>query len=136
MLLNHDIQIDLTNPGPVPRVHVKQGDTLSRNVRIYLYANGEPWPIPDGAAVRIRYNIRDSLSMQERRGSFDTLEDGSPAYIYGENLLEIMPTTELMSLPGLATLDVVLICENQSLATFDFEIYVNRAPAMPDVQTN
>ena len=34
MLLNHDITIDLTNPGPVPRLHVKQGDAMSRNIRI------------------------------------------------------------------------------------------------------
>ena len=34
MLINHDITLDIVNPGPTPRIQVKQGDTYSRNIRI------------------------------------------------------------------------------------------------------
>ena len=128
MLLNHDITIDLLEPGPNPRVHVKQGDTYSRNIRIALMSNGEPWLIPDGAEAVIRYRAHDPETLTDAQGIFDLLEDGTYAYIYADNLFEVMPPNALMANPGLITMDVVLLFEDRTLATFDFEIYVNRAP--------
>ena len=128
MLLNHDINIDLIHPGQTPRVHVKQGDALSRNIRIFLFADGEPWAIPDGATAVIRYRAHDPVTMTDTVGIFDTLEDGGEAYVYADNLFELMPTGPMMATPGLITLDVLLQDRDQKLATFDFEIYVNRAP--------
>ena len=129
MLLHHEITIDLINPGPVPRVHVKQGDAMSRNIRITLLADGQPWPIPYGATAVVRYHAHDPNTMTDTWGTFDKLEDGETAYVYAHNLFEIMPTAALMANPGLVTMDVVLFHKDYSLATFDFEIYVNPAPA-------
>lgn len=129
MLLNHDINIDLVKPGETPRIHVKQGDTLSRNIRVFLFADGEAWPIPDGATAVIRYHAHDPETLTDSCGIFDTLEDGGIAYIYAENIFEVMPTAAMMAMPGLITLDVLLQYEDQKLGTFNFEIYVNRAPA-------
>ncbi len=128
MLINHDITLDIVNPGPTPRIQVKQGDSYSRNIRIALTENGEPWMIPDGAEAVIRYRAHDPETLTDTSGIFDLLEDGTYAYIYGDNLFEIMPTNALMANPGLITLDVVFLYRDHTLATFDFEIYVNRAP--------
>lgn len=128
MLLDHDINIDVVVPGPVPRIHVKQGDALSRNIRIYLFANGEPWPIPDGATAVIRYHAHDPETLTDTVGIFDTLEDGELAYIYAENIFEVIPATAMLASPGLVTMDVVFLYRDQVLSTFDMEIYVERAP--------
>ena len=128
MLIHHDITIDILEPGPTPRIQVKQGDSYSRNIRIALTENGQPWPIPDGAEAVIRYRAHDPETLTDTSGIFDLLEDGTYAYIYGDNLFELMPTNALMANPGLVTLDVVFLFEDRTLATFDFEIYVNRAP--------
>ena len=128
MLIHHDITIDILEPGPTPRIQVKQGDSYSRNIRIALTEKGQPWPIPDGAEAVIRYRAHDPETLTDTSGIFDLLEDGTYAYIYGDNLFELMPTNALMANPGLVTLDVVFLFEGSTLATFDFEIYVNRAP--------
>ena len=128
MLINHDITLDILTPGPTPRIQVKQGDSFSRNIRIALTENGQPWLIPDGAEAVIRYRAHDPETLTDTSGIFDLLEDGTCAYIYGDNIFEIMPANALMAVPGLVTLDVVFLYGDRTLATFDFEIYVNRAP--------
>lgn len=128
MLIDHDIDIDMINPGTIPRVHVKQGDAMSRNIRINLYANGEPWLIPDGATAVIRYHIHDPEGLTDTQGIFDTLEDGELAYIYGENIFELMPTAAMMATGGLVIMDIMLLYEGRTLSTFNFEMYVDRAP--------
>ncbi len=129
MYINHDISIDMVNPGTPPRVYVKQGDVLSRNVRIRLYANGEPWMIPVDALAAIRYRFYDPETQTQSTGIYDAMEDESMAYVFTGNEFELMPTRAMLAKPGLVTVDVVLLYEGRSLATFDFEFYVNRAVA-------
>lgn len=129
MYINHDITIDLTAPTAPSRVQVKQGEVLSRNLRIFLLQNGETWTIPDEATAVIRYHSYDPETQTRRTGIFDTLENGELAYVFWENCFEVMAPAALLAYPGLITLDVVLQFDNRTLATFDFEIYVNRAVA-------
>ena len=128
MLINHDITLDIVNPGPTPRIQVKQGDTYSRNIRIALTENGKPWTIPNKAQAVVRYRTHDPETLADTSGIFDLLEDGTYAYIFGDNLFELMPANAMMATPGLVTLDVAFLEKDHVLATFDFEIYVNRAP--------
>lgn len=129
MYINHDISIDMANPGPAPRVYVKQGDVMSRNVRIQLYENGQPWEIPMEALAVIRYRTYDPETQTHSTGIFDTVEDESLAYAFAGNQIEVMPIGAMLAKPGLVTVDVVLLCEGRSLATFDFEFYVNPSAA-------
>ena len=129
MYINHDISIDMVNSGTPPRVYVKQGDVMSRNVRIRLFADGEPWEIPLDAQVVIRYRVYDPETQTQSTGIFDTVEDESPAYIFEGNEIEVMPTGAMLAKPGLVTVDVAFFFEGRQLSTFDFEFYVNRAAA-------
>lgn len=129
MYINHDISIDMADPGPTPRVCVKQGDVMSRNVRIHLYENGQPWEIPMEAQAVIRYRVYDPETQTHSTGIFDTVEDASMAYAFAGNQIEVMPVGAMLAKPGLVTVDLVLLCEGRSLATFDFEFYVNRCAA-------
>ena len=134
MLVNHDITIDLANPGSTPRVTIKEGDTYSRNIRITLLENGQPWKIPGMASAVIRYHCYDPNTQQEAKGAFDVLEDGLLAYLIADNVIEIMPANAVMALRGLVTMDVVLVMDDWALATFNFELYVSRPPC-PGTET-
>lgn len=129
MLITHEISIDLVKPDTTPRIQVKQGDVMSRNVLINLYANGAAWNISAGTSVVIRYSAYDADGLTVTHGIYDTMEDGSLAYIYSGNALEIMPIGDMMAHPGLVTVDVLLAEGEKKLATFNFEIYVNRTPS-------
>lgn len=129
MYINHDITIDLVNPGTPGRVYMKQGEVMSRNVRLFLQENGENWMIPEEAQAVIRYHAYDPDTQTRRTGAFDMLENGDLSYVFSENCFELMPPAALLALPGLVTLDVVLLYDDRTLTTFDFEIYVNRAAA-------
>lgn len=128
MLITHEIDIDLAVPHSTPRIYVKQGDVLSRNVLIHLYVNGTAWNLSANTSVVIRYCAHDAEGQTLSQGIYDTLEDGSPASIFTDNMLEIMPVGAMMARPGLVTVDVLMAEGEKLLATFNFEIYVNRAP--------
>lgn len=127
MYINHDITIDLVNPTTPTRLQMKQGDVLSRNVRIYLLENGAPWNIPEMAQALIRYHCYDLETQTRITGMFDELENGDLSYAIYDNCFEVMPDAAMLAHPGLLTVDILLQYDGRSLATFDFEIYVNRA---------
>lgn len=129
MYINHDITIDLVNPAAPPRLQMKQGDVLSRNVRVYLLENGEPWKIPGTAQAVIRYHSYDPETQTRITGMFDELENGDLSYLISDNCFEVMPNAAMLAHPGLLTVDILLLYGGRALATFDFEIYVNRTAA-------
>ncbi len=128
MLITHEVDIDLVNPGPAPRIQVKQGDVMTRNVRINLYANGTEWNIAGDVSAVIRYSAYDTGNQMLTHGMYDTLEDGSLAYLFMGNALEIMLLGDMMARPGLVNVDVLLVEGAKKLATFGFEICVSQAP--------
>lgn len=130
MIITHEIDMDLIRPdASVPRIQVKQGDVMTRNVRLNLYTDGKAWNVDPDAAAVIRYCAHDAEGLTLTHGIYDTMEDGSPAYILAGNVLEVMPISDMMARPGLVTVDVLLVLGEKMLATFSFEIYVNRAAA-------
>ena len=128
-MITHNISLDMLEPGIPPRIQVKQGDSMSRNVRITLLAGGEPWPVPEGAEPLIRYFAQDPESGEPIRGLYDTLPTGDPAWSCGENQLDILTVPQMFAVPGIVQTDVALRVDADTIATFNFEFYVNQAPA-------
>ena len=128
MVVTYSIDIDLVNPGETRRIHVKQGDAGSRCIDIHLLENGEIWKIGKTTTAVIRYCAQDPANMATNHGLYDTLEDGSPAYMVAGNIISIVPLREMTANPGLVTVDVLLADGEKKVATFDFEMYVHRAP--------
>ena len=128
MHIAHKLSLDLTEKAAPARIQVKQGDTLSRSLEVSLFAGGEPWPIPTGVMSQIRWAVSDPVTGEAASGIYDTLPDGTPAWNYAENQLDLIPVPQMFALPGLVRCDVMLIQGEKTLATFDFEIYVNRVP--------
>lgn len=127
MLITHKLSLDLMQPGAPQRIQVKQGDTLSRCLEISLFSGGEPWPIPEGVTPLVRWRVCELSTGRTASGIYDTLPNGSPAWNYAQNQLDLMLAPQMFALPGAVRCDVALIQGAKRLATFDFEFYVNRA---------
>ena len=59
MIITTKITMDLHQPKIIPVVNAVQTDSYSRNLEISLHDNGEPFRIPEDAAVMIRYRKFD-----------------------------------------------------------------------------
>lgn len=123
MTIVHEIDLDLRSPGQTPRIQVKQGDVFTRNVAISLYSGGEPWQIPSGISVVIRYHAPNG------EGLYDTLPNGFVAWKAEGNTISITLAPQMLICHGVVTADVVIIDNDYVLGTGSFEIYVNLAPA-------
>lgn len=128
MVVNYDIDIDLVNPGPTHRIHVKQGDVMSRCIYINLLENGEAWKVNRTVQAVIRYCAQNTDGMVIEHGLYDTLEDGSAAYVLVGNTLSVTPIREMTAHPGLVTVDVLLVEGEKMVSTFNFELYVHPSP--------
>ena len=128
MIVIHEIDIDLVNPGETQRIHIKQGDVKSRRIDISLLENGKDWSIGASTTAVIRYCARDLDNLVTNHGLYDTLENGNPAYLVTGNVISILPIAEMMEKPGLVTVDVLLVNGDRMVSTFNFEVYVHRCP--------
>jgi len=135
-VINHRINIDLTNPAPVPRIQIKQGDRGTHSVVISLYNNGKEWEVPDEGEPVLRYHVHDLSGGEDVKGVYDTLPDGSQAWAIGDNNVIFRLTDAMTARHSIVLADVVLRGEGKVLSTFSFELYVHRAPvdsAEPDL---
>ena len=129
MLITHKIALDMMRPQTPPRIHVKQGDAMTRALEVTLFCDGEPWPIPADVTPLVRWRICELGSGEAACGIFDTLPSGSPAWNYSQNQLDLVLVPQMFALPGLVQADVALVSGEKILATFNFEFYVNQSPA-------
>lgn len=129
MMLTHNLTLDLLKPEIPARIQVKQGDTLTHSLHLVLLAGGEAWPIPVEATPVVRWFAFDPDSGESARGIYDTLPDGTHAWNFAENQLDLLTVREMFALPGVVQTDVVFVAGEKTLATVTFEFYVNRVPA-------
>ena len=111
------------------RIEVKQGDTYSRALEISLFCGGEPFSLDVEVTPLLRWCASDPDTGESASGIYDTLPDGSNAWNCAENQLDLILIPQMFALPGLVQADVALVTEDKVLATFNFEFYVNPAPA-------
>jgi len=128
MMIHHNITLDLVEPVQQPRILVKQGDTLTHSLRITLTEAGVPWLPPADAAPVLRWFALDPGSGESARGIYDTLPDGVHAWVLAENQLDFVIAPQLLALPGIVQGDIAFIQGEKTLATFNFEFYVNPVP--------
>ena len=129
MLITNKLSLDLMEANTPERIQVKQGDTLSRCLEIQLFSGGEAWDIPAEVTPLVRWSACDPDTGETASGIYDTLPSGSVAWNYAENQLDLMLVPQMFALPGLVQADVAMVQGEKTLATFNFEFYVNHAPA-------
>lgn len=128
MFVTHKFTMDLMEKTTPHRIQVKQGDALSRCLEITLFSGGEAWSIPANVTPLIRWSASDPDTGKTASGIFDTLPSGRPAWNCAENQLDLVMVPQMFTLPGLVQCDVVMVQGEKTLATFNFEFYVNRSP--------
>lgn len=122
MVITHKLRMDLEGKEPAPWIEVAQGDAYTRCIKILLYSQHTPWPVPEGVTVLIRYRKADGKS-----GEYDTLPDGNAAWSVSGNELNITLVPQVLTAAGPVMLYAALILEEQVLNTFAVEISV-RSP--------
>lgn len=128
MMIVHNLSLDMMRPSNPERIQVKQGDTMSRSLELQLFCDGEPWLIPGEATPLVRWRATDPDTGETAAGVYDTLPNGSHAWNAAQNQLDLVLTPQMFLRPGLVQADVVLVTPDRTLATFNFEFYVNRSP--------
>lgn len=118
--------VDLLTPGlgPIPIVHAKPDDTI-RKLQLTLTSGGAAWTPPSGTTAAVRFRKPDNTS-----GIYDTLADGSAAYTIDSNVVTISLIPEILSCPGDVMMDVLLVSDSGTLATFNITVRVQAAPAL------
>ena len=120
MEITHRLKMNLEEGEILQRLEMPMGETNSREIELYLYANQKLWIVPDDAAVVIRYRKPDGTM-----GEYDTLPDGSAAWSAYNNLLTLAVAPQVLTAAGTVILYAALYLEEKILQTFAVEILVN-----------
>ncbi len=119
MVLTLNLKTDLLNQKTRPVVMAPQHDGGCRVLALELYAGADPWPVPEGAAVRLYYARPDGSG-----GSYDALEDGTAAWSVSGNVLTVALVPQLFAAAGNVAVKVEFLLAGKSLHTYGFWIQV------------
>lgn len=119
MKIRQKVTVDLGNKGLRSKVDAVQGDS-AREIEITLVSNGQPWEVPQGVSVLIRYAKTDGTG-----GVYDTMPDGTEAWWAEENRLYICLAPQVCSVAGEVALQAVIIYEQEQISTFDISLMVS-----------
>ena len=122
MIITHKLEMDLQEPGNLPRVHAVQDDTYSRNLELTLYSGLEPWKVPEGVEAVVRYRKPDGIG-----GEYNLLPDGSTAWAAEGNVLTVALAPQVLTVPGPVMLSVTLELGKERLTTFAICLSVRSA---------
>lgn len=125
------LKMDLAQPERTQQVFCVQGDTFSRTVIMELLADGETWQVPDGTSVLISYYRPDGVC-----GTYTQLPDGTPAWEIRENVITVALTPQMLTAAGLVSAQLKLVCGEETISTFAFQIMVRPGLAPGDDPEN
>ena len=126
MTVTTKLSLDLQKTCPVPTVNAVQNDRYSRSLEISMYADGEPWTIPENAEVLVSYRKSDGTG-----GEYDILPDGCLAWTATENLLTVALAPQMLTVSGAVSMAVSILQGEAQISTFPIILNVSRR-AGPD----
>lgn len=118
MKLIQKLTIDMAHRSRIPALDVIQGDT-ARVLEISLMNGVQPWEVPSGAAVVIRYRCSDGSG-----GTYDTLEDGESAFSVEGSTVTLELTPQACAVPGTTQLQVTIVHDRKQVSTFEIDLLV------------
>lgn len=122
MIIASKIHMDLQHPGTPQIVHAVQADCYCRHLEISLYSGKEPWALPAGVSVLIRYRRGDRAG-----GKYNLLPDGTSAWHSEENVLTVALAPEVLADAGIVLLDVLIHRGEERISTFPILVKVDPA---------
>lgn len=128
MKINHAIQVDLAQPGLLPRLQATQDDSVSRVLQLRLKENGRPWPVPEDATVLVQFRKSDRTG-----GVYDTLPDGSAAWqIRGCEIFVIL-APQVLTAAGDTTVAITLVRGGSRLTVATLLLHVVPCPGFAGI---
>ncbi len=123
MVITHKVKAELMKKDGLPRLEAVQGDSDSRAVQLELTADGAAWQPPALDTVMVRYDRADGSG-----GIYDTLADGTAAWVAEGNLLTIILAPQVCGCPGPVQLAVSMVAAGKILNTFSLVLVVHGLP--------
>ena len=126
------VQLSMTLNGVPPTLHMVQGDANSRAISASLWAGAEPYNVPAGASVMLRFKKPDGTG-----GLYDASESGEKVS-YAGNVVTAPVATQMLAVAGDVFAEIDIFgggsgAAAERLATFRFVVGV--APCvLPDAQ--
>lgn len=118
MLLTKKVTVNLQYREAPIVLDAVQGDS-GRALEITFMAGQDPWEIPAEIQIILQYRCADGTG-----GIFDTLPDGSAAYVVGENSLTVFLGGNILAVAGKSELQVTILSDGTQISTFPVEIRV------------
>ena len=113
------LKMDLAQPERTQQVFCVQGDSFSRTVVMELLADGKVWKVPEGTSALISYYKPDGTC-----GSYTQLPDGTQAWEIDQNMVTVALTPQMLTAEGLVSAQLKLVCGEETLSTFAFQVVV------------
>lgn len=116
----HKMIADLAKPVQNPEIHAVQDDRYCRDLEITIFNDGMEWTIPEDAEIAIRFSKSDGTG-----GYYDTMPDGSRAWLRKGNVLTVKLAPQVLTVPGPVSLAVTLTQQQRQISTFESILQVH-----------
>lgn len=127
MKVTNIVNIDLSIRQNIPFVDAVQGDS-ARAIEFRLFDKGQPFNVPDGSAVLIRYKRPDGFG-----GVYDTLPNGEPAYSINANKVTAILSPTALGVPGEVDFQITISNGNFLISAFALQIRVDADPSFDSI---
>lgn len=123
MQVTKSIKIDLVEKGVQPIVYAKQNDSQTRFVAASLFANSQPFSVPDGVVAMFRAGKPDGTAC-----FYDSNETGTPAITIEGNLVTVELAEQVLTVPGNVQAEInFYTAGGEKLTSFSFAIQVEKS---------
>ena len=123
MQVTKSIKIDLVEKGVQPIVYAKQNDRQTRFIAVSLFANGQPFSVPDGVIAMFRAGKSDGTAC-----FYDSNETGTPAITIEGNLVTVELAEQVLTAPGNVQAEInFYTAGGEKLTSFSFAIQVEKS---------
>ncbi len=115
--IRHKLTLDLQQRSVPPILHLKQGDSMTRELYLRLTNGTEPWiPPQEDIIYQIAY-----CKMDHTGGCYDSLPDSTPACCVEDGGLVLQIHPQMLSVAGLVVCELrMLNNQGAQLSTFSF----------------
>lgn len=123
MQVTKSIKIDLVEKGVQPIIYAKQNDSQTRFIAASLFANGQPFSVPDGVIAMFRAGKPDGTAC-----FYDSNETGTPAITIEGNLVTVELAEQVLTAPGNVQAEInFYTAGGEKLTSFSFTIQVEKS---------
>lgn len=123
MQVTKSINIDLIEKSVKPLIYAKQNDSQTRFIAASLFANGQPFSVPDGVIAMFRAGKPDGTAC-----FYDSNETGTPAITIEGNLVTVELAEQVLTAPGNVQAEInFYTAGGEKLTSFSFAIQVEKS---------